>query len=251
MNSLTEIFNFGKLSCSQYADDLGLWSTATDVATAANNIREGINQLEEWCRKWHVTLMPIKSKLILFSKCPRHKKEVEESGLVLKLFGGEIPIVSEVEFLGVTFDSRLTYEPQTKKSVARAYKRLNLLRTISSMSQKHNPEMLMVLYKSTIRSIFEYGAICTVTAADCHHEKLQLIQNQALRVILKTPAYIAINDLHDASGLTPIKLHLVEFGSKRLKSLVNTSPIMEKSITEYYRVQHILANSSPLDVLSL
>ena len=119
------------------------------------------------------------------------------------------------------------------------------------MSQKHNPEMLMTLYKSTIRFIFEYGAICTVTAADCHHEKLQLIQNQALRVILNTPTYVAINDLHDASGLTPIKKHLIEFGKKRLKSLVSTSPIMEKSIKEYHRVQRILENTSPLDILSL
>ena len=126
VNSLTEIFDLEKLSCSQYADDLGIWSTAADVATAANNIRDGIRQLEDWCRKWHVTLMPIKSKLILFSKCPRHKKEVEENGLVIELFGGEIPITNEVEFLGVTFDSRLAYEPQTKKSVSRAYKRLNL-----------------------------------------------------------------------------------------------------------------------------
>ena len=93
--------------------------------------------------------------------------------------GNKQAIVNEIEFLGVTFDTRLTYEPQTRKSVSRAYKRLNLLRTISSMSKNHNPEMLMTLYKSTIRSIFEYGAICTVTAAECHHEKLQLIQNQA------------------------------------------------------------------------
>ena len=98
--------------------------------------------------------MPIKSKLILFSKCPRHKKYIEENGLSIKLFGGEIPLVSEVEFLGVTLDSRLTYEPQTRKVIAKAYKRLNLLRIIASMSSKHNPEMLLTLYTSIIQPIF-------------------------------------------------------------------------------------------------
>ena len=79
------------------------------------------------------------------------------------LFGGVIPVVSEVEFLGVTFDSRLTWEPQTRKVTSRAYKRLNLIRAIASESQKHNPEMLMTLYTSIIRPIFEYSSIVSVT----------------------------------------------------------------------------------------
>ena len=167
------------------------------------------------------------------------------------LFGGVIPVVSEVEFLGVTFDSRLTWEPQTRKVTSRAYKRLNLIRTIASASRKHNPEMLMTLYTSIIRPIFEYSSIVSVTAAECHLDKLQLIQNQSLRIILKTPAYVATKDLHDASGLEPIKSHLIEFASKRLKSLIKTSPILQKSIQEYSCVKHIKENASPLDALSI
>ena len=30
--------------------------------TAAKNISECVNKLEEWCRRWHVTLRPIKSQ---------------------------------------------------------------------------------------------------------------------------------------------------------------------------------------------
>ena len=74
VNSLTGMFDAEKLTPSQYADDLGIWSTASDVLSATNNIREGVARLEEWCRKWHVTLSPVKSKLIVFTKCPRHKK---------------------------------------------------------------------------------------------------------------------------------------------------------------------------------
>ena len=119
------------------------------------------------------------------------------------------------------------------------------------MSTKHNPEMLLTLYKSTIRPIFEYSSICSMTAAECHLEKLQLIQNQALRVILKCPAYVGINDLHDASGLPLIKTHLTEFASKRLQSLIKTSPIIGQSIQDYNSVKHIRENPSPLDVLTI
>ena len=78
------------------------------MATAAKNISEGVKKLEEWCRRWHVTLSPIKSKLILFSKCPRHKKEIKENGLSIMLSRGLIPVLMEAEFLGVTLDARLT-----------------------------------------------------------------------------------------------------------------------------------------------
>ena len=77
------------------------------------------------------------------------------------------------------------------------------------------------------------------------------MQNQALRIILKTPKYVATPDLHDISGLTPIKQHLIEFGSKRLKSLVKSSPIMGETIAQWNQVKHIEENASPLDVLNI
>ena len=138
VNDLTDTLDLTSTSCSQFADDVGLWATQSKAGDALRVIQGEVAKIEQWCRRWYVTLSPIKSKLILFSKCPRHREEAEE-GLFVKLFNEEIPLSNEADFLGVKYDSRLTWEPQIKKITAKAYKRLNLLRAVSALSTTPNP----------------------------------------------------------------------------------------------------------------
>ena len=110
--------------------------------------------------------------------------------------------------------------------------------------------MLLTLYKSTIRSIFEYGSICYINAAETHLEKIQSVQNQALRIVLNMPAYISIKDLHDASSINPIKVHLIDFAKRRFNAMVKCSPIINDSILAYEKVKNIRENASVLDIIT-
>ena len=251
VNDLTETLDLEATNASQYADDLGTWVTAKDVKTAREKMQEEVNKIVRWCQKWQVTLNPIKSKLVLFTKCPRHEKEVESDGLSVSLFNEIIQPTSEAEYLGVSFDAKLTWEPHTRKMLTRAYKRLNLLRSISALSKKPNPANLLTIYNSTIRSIFEYASLCVINAAETHLEKLQLVQNQALRAVLRMPAYIAISDLHNSSGIPYIKDHLTAFAKRRFSAMKSKSPLIEKLVEEYKAVQHIHENKSVLDILGV
>ena len=249
VNDLTDNLDLESSSASQYADDIGMWVTRKDVHSAKLQLQAEIKKVEEWCRKWQVSLNPAKSKLVLFTKCPRHKDEVERSGLSVCLFEESIQPCNEAEFLGVIFDSRQTWEPQTRKMLTKGYKRLNLLRSVAALTKRQKPENLLRIYNATIRSVFEYASLCVINAAETHLEKLQLLQNQALRVILKTPAYIAIKDLHDCSGLPRIKSHLISFAKKRLNAMKGVSLLINKIIEEYRTVQHINENESLFDII--
>ena len=249
VNDMTDVLDLTRVSASQYADDAGMWTTCSTVREAESTLQREVDKLEEWCRKWQVTLSPHKSKLILFTKCPRHKDEVIRNNVSINLFGEGISLSEEAEFLGVTLDTRLTWEPQTRKIVSKSYKRLNLLRAVSAMSNTLKPDVIVKLYKSTIRSLFEYSSLCIINAAECHMKKLQLIQNQALRVILRTPAYVSIDDLHDCSGIPRIKDHIKEFARKRFLSMEYRSPLIGQVIDEYSKVKHITENASALDMI--
>ena len=249
VNDLTDNLDLSNLFASQFADDVGLWATKKTVHEARESIQNGINTIEKWCKKWHVTLSPIKSKLLLFTKCPRHKEEGSVGNLTIQLFGEPVNPVSEADFLGVTFDSRLTWEPQTRKIVAKSYTRLNLLRAISSLSNNLKPNIIVDLYKSIIRSLFEYCSICIINAAETHLQKLQLIQNQAMRIISKSPAYVAIEDLHDCCGLSYVKEYLMECARKKLTVIKKASTLVTDVIAEYNQVKGIKENASILDIL--
>ena len=246
MNDLPEDLNWEKLSASQYADDVSLHATHSSLKVAADSIQEGISALEMWCKKWQVLLNPAKSKVVIFTRCPRHRTE---GPIAIKLFNKDIPICAQAEFLGVIFDSYLTWEPQTAKIVSKAYSRINLLRVVSGLSRKKNPSLLVKLYSSIILPVFEYCSICIVSAADCHIQKLQVLQNQALRSVLNLPAYVSTADLHDASGSKLVLNHLIAFAQARLRSMLMSSPIVKDTLRKYEQVKHIHANKSPLDVL--
>ena len=250
VNDLTDVVDQTRVNSSQYADDVGLWTANAKASDAASVLQKEVEKVEKWCRKWHVTLSPHKSKLVLFTKCPRHKEEKETKDISINLFGAQVSLSTEADFLGVTFDSRLTWEPQTQKIVARSYKRLNLLRAVSALSNNLNPAVMKRLYEATIRSLFEYCSLCIINAAECHLQKLQLIQNQALRVILRMPAYVAIKDLHDYSGIPQVKDHLKNFAKKRFWVMEHRSPLIGAVIQEYEQVKHINENASTLDVIN-
>ena len=115
MNNATDSLDTNEVILSQYADDIGTWAVGETVAEALGRLQCGLDLLEQWCKRWFVTLNPLKSQLVVFTKCFRHKTEMENSTLTLKLFGQDIQIVSEAVFLGVTFDQRMTFKPQYKK----------------------------------------------------------------------------------------------------------------------------------------
>lgn len=250
VNDATDGLNRKSIDPSQFADDIGIWSSGKTVQETISKIQDGVNALEKWCQKWFVQLNPLKSQLVIFTKCPRHKAEIEELKPTIKLFGQNVPIVAEATYLGVTFDSRLTWEPQFKMMTTKAYKRLNMLRHLSSLSKNPNPNTMIHLYRSIIRPIFEYGSVCTINAAEVHLNKIQILQNQALRAVTKCHKYTSIVDLHDITGSSLITKHLILDAKHRIQMMRKNSQIVEKVIEEYKSVQHIQENASPLDIIA-
>ena len=120
---------------------------------------------------------------------------------------------------------------------------------MASMSQKHNPTLLSQLYNSTIKSIFEYSCICIITAANVHLRKLQLIQNEALRIILKVPAYMPVARMNDCGGQINVKEHLCSIAAERIRRLVQSSRQVRQTCDNYKKIRQSSYNQSPLDTI--
>jgi hypothetical protein len=97
-----------EVSQRQYADNVEGLTTVDKLENAEKNLSSFLKKIENWCRTWRVALSPEKSKVVVFSRCPRHKKE----SLDLYHFGVKLKVYEEADLLGVTFDQRLTWEPQ-------------------------------------------------------------------------------------------------------------------------------------------
>ena len=82
-------------------------------------------------------------------------------------------------------------------------------------------------------------------------KKLKLIRNQALKIILKVPAYIPIEVMKDGAGQISVKAHLLKFAKDRVKQLRQSSPLAERTITNFNLISHSQYNFSTLDALQL
>ena len=228
-------------SLSQFADDTSLWTTTYFQSTAIRRLQTALNALEGWCRKWRVKLNGEKSNLIFISR--NGKKEDENHAL--HLFNDIIRPVNSAKFLGIEIDSHLSFKKHFDNVVNKSCKRLNVLKVLSYNGTK--PEIMIKLYKTYVRSIIEYGSIAFIAAPSLQIERLQRIQNEAIRTCLRLPHYIRIQLLHEYASMMPVKDRFVSFNTKLLNTMKTHNTHIESLVTNHSAV--IEKPVSPLDII--
>ena len=93
-------------SKSEFADDTALWAASKDVQFAAKLLRKDLRKLAKWCAQFRIKLNPEKTKVIIFSR----SSLARNSEPVLKLYGERLKIYPQVKFLGITFNSKFTFQ---------------------------------------------------------------------------------------------------------------------------------------------
>ena len=93
-----------------------------------------------------------------------------------------IPVEEQVKFLGLMFDSKLTFLPHIKLLKTKCTKALNLLHVVAHTSWGADQQTLLLLYRSLIRSKLDYGCIVYGSTRSSYLRMLDPVQNQALRL---------------------------------------------------------------------
>ncbi len=97
------------------------------------------------------------------------------------LNGVEIPVVKETKFLGVIFDSKLSFIPHIKYLKAKSHKALNLLKVVSRFNWGAD-RVVLRLYRALIRSKLDYGSIVYGSARKSNINMLDHIHHQGIRI---------------------------------------------------------------------
>ena len=79
--------------------------------------------------------------------------------LVLKLGNDPIQFVKQAKFLGLIWDTKLTFEPHIKYLKARCQKSLNILKVLSRTDWGADQTTLLKLYHSLVRSKLDCGCL--------------------------------------------------------------------------------------------
>ena len=162
----------------------------------------------------------------MFSRSPLSGK----SEPVLKLYGEKLKIYPQVKFLGITFDSKLTFQKHFEEILGRCNTRYHRIRLIVNKKWGSSLSTILQIYKQCVWPICEYGSLSTRTTSDTIISKIQRVQNKFIRLTLRLPKYISVKLLHDSSGLPYVKDRLLSCAT-RTSERISKNPLVEESIT--------------------
>lgn len=139
-----------------------------------------------------------------------------------------------IHWLGFFLDQGLTFHKHCKVVTAKAKSSLNLFHLVCKANKGLRQMHVQTIYLSSVCSIMVYGAQLWWNPK--HHsmmKQLQLVQNQAMRMITRTFKTTPIDALHLLSHLPPIHLQLDQI-TQNAAIRLNTLPI-DHPLIQYLR----------------
>lgn len=131
--------------------------------------------------------------------------------------------------------------------------RLNIIKILSSKNWKLNHNTLASLYKALIGSILDYNFPCLNSFSESGLQKLQVIQNTAVRCILKLPLRTSSESLfyeaENKLNISKIDHRLSNLLENYLRNALDYSvPLTKRLVSEYQRGfdSRFITNPTPL-----
>ena len=162
---------------SLYVDDLQIGCRDHDLRLLGITLQQALNTLHRWTLENGFKFSITKTKAVHFSKL---------NGLhnipPLKLGNVEISYVPVAKFLGLWFDTKLTWKHHLTLLKNSCQKLLGIMRMISGQTFGATQDCLMKIYRIYVRSKLDYGAIVYASATDTNLKTLDVVANDALRI---------------------------------------------------------------------
>ena len=187
---------------SQFADDAGQLALSKNIDLAVEYLQRDLDKLARWCAKWRIKLNPEKTKVTIFAKA----QTAVRAESALSSYGDLLSYYSQIKFLGITFDNRMTFTKHFEEILERYNQKFHRLRILVNKKWGPSPSTILQIYKQCVRPIFEYGIVSTITVSETVITKIQRVQNSFIRLALRLPKYMSGRLLHEAS------VHVPNFG---------------------------------------
>ena len=136
--------------------------------------------------------------------------------------------------LGLTLDPKLTYSAHIHNISVQAHKPLQIIKALTATGWGKQKETLMATYKAVMRPALEYASsVWSPIASSTSINKLQVMQNAALRTATGCTQDTNIQHLHDETLTLPIYEHLQLHASQYKQKTQHPSHPLHKHTTYF------------------
>ena len=182
-----------------YADDISLLCSAPTIQEAQTCLQRGLDAIHSWTSRWGLTVCAQKSSLLCFTT--RRIPNIPTA----TIDGSPIPFKTQHKFLGLLLDGpRLTWDHHIQYLVTSSLKRLNIMKSLAGVKWGADRRTLLHFYCTYIRSRLDYGCEVYGAASPSILQKLDTIQNTAMRIALGAFRSSPITALQAETSLTSL-----------------------------------------------
>jgi len=209
INDLCKIIN--KCEIQLFADDTMLYISGKDIKKMMLIMNLELENVNVWLRNNYLCINTEKSKFIIFRN-QKNINKINSCEINIKINNISLQNVENIKYLGVMIDKNLDFKNHIKYIQNKMSKKVFFL----IRAGKHlSTYAKLLIYKTIIIPQIDYCATLLLSIPKYMIQELQIIQNRAMRIILKcnryTPITLMLNNLSEFSVHQKILYKSVEF----------------------------------------
>ncbi|XP_071579351.1 uncharacterized protein [Temnothorax nylanderi] len=162
----------------QFADDIAAYVIGHNRTENKRKLEKAVNSINEKLIELGLQLEPKKTVLVQFSKhggCDNTYIEVQNTKIYAQ---------REAKFLGIWLDSRLDFHKQVQETKGKVTKANSLMTYLNKKSKGMEVNTALMLYKSLIRAITDYGNFVYFPKEQNQKLKMERTQYLGIRTAL-------------------------------------------------------------------
>ena len=181
----------GSNHSTNLANEAGFYVADKSIANVSSSLNKDLKNLHSWlcANKLSLHIGKTNSMLICNHQKLRH---LGDQDLNIRLDSETVTQVESLPYLGVTIDSRLTFNDQISSVVKKIYRAIGVLKRCAPFVPS---DIRKLLYNALILPHFDYCASVWGITSASNITRLQRLQSRAMRVILNAVPRTHIEDL--------------------------------------------------------
>ena len=184
----------------QYADDVCLYVINKSTQNCLHTLDQTLLKVSQWMSATGLEISYNKTYITTFT---HSRIEFPE---FLTLNNTRIAHYNSVKFLGLHMDRKLSWRVHINEIIRKSEKYINILRMVSSLRWGADPMISLLFYRSSIRSVIDYGSMAYGNACNSLLTKLDVLHNRCLRLCIGLLRDTPINALLSEAGEFPLYL---------------------------------------------
>ena len=169
--------------------------------TIERHLQQAVNSIQEWATRNGFRFAAHKCKVVHFT-APRSRAQRPP---IVRIGNSLLPVEESTKFLGLWWDSHLSFKKHISVLKTQCKEALNLIRVVAHLKWGGDRDTLLMLYRAIVRSKFDYGCIVYGTASNTNLRQLDSIHNSGLRLALGAFCTSPVSSLYTEANEAPLE----------------------------------------------